>query len=270
MTTAEINHHAISLHLLKMMSRAFLFLLLAFTLPASAAETTLPSADGLTNYLYTPTDQPDAGKTYRLVVGVHGAGGDGKGAGGVAGWATEFDDVLVLGPSFAQPKRDPNTPRPTTMPRDVFQMSGLTHEAKLDALIAEIGKTWKLHPKLFLHGFSAGAQFAHRYAFRHPERVAGVSAHSAGSWAKLDGGDIINPAAKGIPFVVSCGEDDHGTGGPPGTPTRIEGAKRFAADLQSLGFAVELKTWPGVGHAQTDEAKAMGKALLEKVRAALP
>ncbi len=232
-----------------------------------AVETTFPSDDGLTNFFYTPTEKPDATKTYRLVVGVHGVGGTGKGAGGVAGWATEFDDVVVLGPSFAQPKRDPNAPSAAAMPRDIFQMSGPAHEVKLAALITEIAKTWKLHPKIMVHGFSAGAQFAHRYAFKHPELVAAVSAHSGGSWATLDGDDRINPEAKRIPFAISCGEEDRGTGGPAGTPTRIEGAKRFAADLQSLGFDVEFKTWPGIGHEQTAEAVAMGRTLLAKVRA---
>ncbi|MBI5772948.1 MAG: hypothetical protein HZA89_04285 [Verrucomicrobia bacterium] len=233
-----------------------------------ASETAMPDANGLTHWLYTPTEKPVVGKTYWLVVGVHGAGGTGKGAGGVAAWATEFDDVIVLGPSFEHPKRDPNAPRPATMPRDIFQMSGPTHEAKLSELVAQVRKKWNLHPKIVLHGFSAGAQFSHRYAFRHPELVAAVSAHSGGSWAKLDGDDHINPAAKHIPFTVSCGEDDRGSGGPPGTPPRIEGARRFAGQLRSLGFALEFKTWPGIGHQQTPDAKALGRALLEKVRRA--
>lgn len=230
------------------------------------SETAMPDANGLTHWLYTPTEKPVAGRTYWLVVGVHGAGGTGKGAGGVATWASHFDDVIVLGPSFEQPKRDPSAPRPATMPRDIFQMSGPSHEAKLLELIAQVRKTWSLQPRLFLHGFSAGAQFTHRYAFRHPERVAAVSAHSGGSWAKLDGDDRINPAANHILFAVSCGEEDRGSGGPPGTPPRIEGARRFAGQLLALGFAVEFKTWPGIGHQQTPEAKTLGRALLEKVR----
>jgi predicted esterase len=234
---------------------------------AFAAESTLADRDGLTNWLYTATEQPDATKTYWLVVGVHGAGGNGKGAAGAAAWAGEFDNVIVLGPTFSQPKRDPNVPRPATMPRDIFQMSGPAHEEKLDGLIAEIGRTWKLHPKIIVHGFSAGAQFAHRHAFRHPERVAAVSAHSGGSWAQIEGDDRINPAAKGIPFVVSCGEDDKGTGGPLGTLPRIEGARRFAENLRSLGFSVDFKTWPGVGHAVAPGVMPMDRALLEKVRA---
>ncbi|MDP3072883.1 MAG: PHB depolymerase family esterase [Opitutaceae bacterium] len=231
-----------------------------------AGETALPDANGLTHWLYTPTENAVAGKAYWLVVGVHGAGGTGKGAAGIAAWATDFDDVIVLGPSFEQPKRDPAGPRPAAMPRDIFQMSGPAHEAKFAELIAQIRKDWNLHPKIFLHGFSAGAQFCHRYAFRHPELVAAVSAHSGGSWARLDGEDRINPAAKHIPFAVSCGEDDQGTGGPLGTPPRIAGARRFTEQLVALGFAVEFKTWPGVGHRQTPEAIALGRALLERVR----
>jgi len=127
-----------------------------------------------------------------------------------------------------------------------------------------LGKTWRLHPKIFLHGFSAGAQFTHRFAFKHPELVAGVSAHSGGSWAKQQGDDRISPLARNVPFAVSCGEDDYSNGGPQTTPGRIDGAKLFTTNLRSLGFSVEFKTWPGVGHAQT--ATAMGRALLDKVR----
>lgn len=39
------------------------------------SETAMPDANGLTHWLYTPTEKPVAGRTYWLVVGVHGAGG---------------------------------------------------------------------------------------------------------------------------------------------------------------------------------------------------
>ena len=247
---------------------AALCLILISAGSVSAAETTLTHSDGSTAWLYTPSEKPDAAKTYWLVVGVHGVGANGQGACGAAYLPKEFDDVIVLGPSFRQPRRDKNAPRPPGMPRDSYEMSGPTHEAKLAALIAEVGRTWKLHPKIVVHGFSAGAQFAHRFAFKHPEQVAGVSAHSGGSWARLEGDDKINPAAKSILFAVSCGEDDKGSGGPPGTPTRIEGAKQFAENLKSLGFGVEFQTWPGVAHDFAPGLMPMAKALLEKVRAA--
>lgn len=239
---------------------------LAVLTEAYSAETELASPDGLVSYLYTPKEKPDPNKTYWLVVGVHGVGGNGKGACGIAEWAGAFDDVLVLGPSFAQPKFEGNEARPKQLPGESYQRSGPAHEAKLSGLISKIERTWKLHPKIFLHGFSAGAQFVHRYAMKQPEQVAGVSAHSAGSWARREGDDRINPAAKPVPFALSCGEDDKGSGGPPGTPPRIDGVRQFASDLRALGFSVELQTWPSVGHQQTPEAKAMGRTLFERVR----
>jgi len=38
--------------------------------------------------------------------------------------------------------------------------------------------------------------------------------------------------------------------------------------LKSLGFSVELQTWPGVAHDFAPGLMSMAKALLEKVRAA--
>jgi poly(3-hydroxybutyrate) depolymerase len=243
-----------------------------FSLPLRAVENTHVDADGLISYIYTPTEKPDPVKTYWLVVGVHGAGGTGQGACGVANWATTFDDVIVLGPSFAQPKpgnapkRDPAAPPMTVMPRDSYQMAGPVPDAKLKALIAEIGRTWKLHPKILGHGFSAGAQFVHRFAFNNPTLVAAVSAHSAGTWATQEGGDRINPEARAIPFALSCGENDLAKSFPGAAGTRLGLCRAFAADLLGLGFNVQLGTWPGVGHAQSAAALAMARALLDRIR----
>ena len=246
------------------------FIMVTGPLSARAGETQLTDSQGLTAWLYTPTDLPDPAKTYWLVVGVHGAGGNGQGACGVAHFAKEFDDVIVLGPSFAQPKRDPTAPRPTGMPKDAYQMAGPLHEAKLKELSAQVGRTWKLHPKIIVHGFSAGAQFVHRFTFKNPDLVAGVSAHSGGGWATLEGDDQINPAAKAIPFTVSCGEDDNGKSGPGSRLSRLEGCREFATTLTSLGFNVALKTWPGVGHTLTADTCAEAKQLVDKVRLAKP
>lgn len=59
-------------------------------------------------------------------------------------------------------------------------MNGPAQETKLIALIAEVGEAWKLHPKVFFHGFSEGAELVHRFAMKNPEHVADVSAASAG------------------------------------------------------------------------------------------
>lgn len=242
---------------------------LSSRLLSAATETRIVSEDGMTNYLYTPSASPDPNKTYWLVIGVHGLGGNGRGALGLADWADKYSDVVVLGPSFAQ-KRPLKTGEegPTNVAyagKETYAQVGPIHEAKLKELVEKTSREWKLKPKYFLFGFSAGAQFVHRYAFRYPEKVAGVSAHSAGAWAEEGGEDAINPAAKFIPFAVSCGESDKGTiraGGPP----RIEGVKKFAETLKKLGFTVELRTWPNVEHTLTPEARSFGRELFDKVR----
>ena len=257
-------------------NRYLLVLSILLPLAARAVETEIKDADGPTSWVYTPTEKPDPAKTYWLVVGVHGVGGNGRGACGVADWATAMDDVIVLGPSFAQmsreeyEKRNADQARPPGPPRDSYQMSGPVHEAKLKAQIAELGRHWDLHPKVFIHGFSAGAQFTHRFAFKNPEIVDAVSAHSAGSWASPEGDDRINPAARAIPFALSCGEADNGKMSPSSGFTRIEACRAFAADLLSCGFSVQLGTWPGVDHNQAPEAKALGRALLERLRKPVP
>lgn len=58
--------------------RAALCLVLITAGSVFAGETTLTDDDGLTVWLYTPTEKPDPAKTYWLVVGVHGVGTDGK------------------------------------------------------------------------------------------------------------------------------------------------------------------------------------------------
>lgn len=243
-----------------------IFFILAISLYACAQgnETILIDSEGQKTYLYTPAEKPMEGKTYWLAIGVHGAGGEGKGGGGIGYWAK--DDVIVLGPSFLQPKRDENAHKTGGPPPESYQMCGPTHEAKLKALIAEVGKTWKLHPKVFLHGFSAGAQFVHRFAMKNPEMVAGVSAASAGSWSTRGFGEI-NPAASGIPFGISCGQYDREKSGPSSPLNRLEWMQEFAKALKDAHFDVDSRVIPNTGHKATADTMALAEACFKRARA---
>lgn len=228
-------------------------LLLTAPFLACAADFTITDDDGLTAWVRTPVEKPKPGKTYRLVVSVHGVGASGKhGLAFLADWPA-LDDVIVLAPTFAPPKEKGREGYATS-----YQMSGPAHVAKLEALITELDGTWKLHPKIILNGFSAGAQFAHRYAMLHPERVAAVAAHSGGSWAKTEGDDRINPAAKSIPFAISCGELD---------TKRLVAARTFSDSLKALDFAVDFHSWPEVAHTFSPGASAQTLTLVQRLRA---
>jgi predicted esterase len=230
---------------------------------ANAAETKFKDSENLDAYLHTPTDQPVEGKTYWLAIGVHGLGGDGKGANGLAGWAK--DDVIVLGPTFLQPKAEAEVPNTDGPPTVSYQMCGPSHETKLKALIEAVGKTWKLHPKVFLHGFSAGAQFAHRFAMKNPELVAGVSAASAGSWSTRGLGDI-NPAASRMPFAISCGEHDRGKSSDDSPLGRLEWMQEFAGALNAAHFDVTAQEIVNTSHQSTPQTLALAAACFQRAR----
>jgi poly(3-hydroxybutyrate) depolymerase len=209
---------------------------------AAPQEIVLTDREGKSAWLYTPA-RLDPDRTYWLVVGVHGLGGNGAGAAGLAGWA-ERGDVVVLGPTFD----------------DGYQAGSGVHEEKLIALVAETAKHCKVHPRIFLHGFSAGAQFAHRFTFRNPGLVAGASVHSAGSW------DEPNPAARDIPWSVSCGEKDTAKSHPAMPLNRIDGYRAFVEALREQKFDVTARSLPGVDHRETPQVSQMARACFEKAR----
>lgn len=171
-------------------------------------------------------DDAQAARTYWLVVGIHGYGGNGAGAAGLAEW-TKKDDVIVVGPTF------PNG----------YQMLDLETDMQLIGIFTHLSQRFRLHPKMFVFGFSGGSQFAHRFALKHPDLVLGCSAHSGGTW-----GGEVNPAAVGIPFAVSCGEEDTEQSSPQSPMGRLDWFKDFAGGLNSGPFTFKARSWPGVGH----------------------
>ena len=56
----------------------------------------------------------------------------------------------------------------------------------------------RYHQRMCLYGFSAGAQFVHRFTYAHPERVACCAALSAGSWTWPDGTYSDHPSRPGF------------------------------------------------------------------------
>ena len=206
----------------------------AFALVSSfAGETVIKDSQGMDCFVYTP-DPIDPGKTYQLVVGVHGAGGRGNGAAGMQGWAKR-GDVIVIGPSFETKGERP------------YQNGDGVHAEKLIALFEGLKKEHKLRDRMFLHGFSGGSQFSHRFAMLHPELVCGVSAHSGGTWA-TDGYGEFSTSAKGIPFAVSCGEKDTAKAFPEAPFNRLEWFGRFRDEIDKKRFAHIAASWPEAGH----------------------
>lgn len=171
----------------------------------------------------------DAARTYWLVVAVHGAGGKGDGMKSFTLTGTQ-DDYLVVAPSF--PLGNPG----------YYQVLGGGADQQLIGLFKQLQTRFKLRPRLFLYGFSGGAQFAHRFTMAHPDLVIGVSAHSGGTW-----GPALNPKASTIPLALSCGLDDIKPSTSGDAPRIVEADGYFQQVLKG-GYCAKLRYWEGVGH----------------------
>jgi len=177
-------------------------------------------------FLYVPDDYGSS-KTYWLVVGVHGYGGTGKLAGSYSGWIDK-GNVIVVGPSF---------------PNEGYQILAKESDQQLIGLFKQLQKEFRLYPKMFVAGFSGGAQFAHRFTLKYPELIVGCAAHSAGTW-----NDNVNAKAAAVPMAISCGEDDKAKSTSDARMSRIDWAKTFAKKLRDADFYCKIRFWSGVPH----------------------
>lgn len=212
----------------------------------SAEKIHFNGTDHRAGYYVVPDNLPDDGGKVWVVVDVHGAGGlrnDNPGPG--LARLLEPEPVIVLVPSFT----------------NGYQAGDGQWADQLVENFSTIRGNHAVHDRMFIHGHSGGAQFAHRFAFTRPELVAGVSAHSAGSWACSGGYGRINPRARNIPFALSCGENDQALSVPDAPHNRIEWYRLFAAEMERQGFVFRGETWPGVGH--NVPARLYGEALKE-------
>lgn len=182
--------------------------------------------------------------------------------------------VVVVAPRFESPTfRD-------------YQRLGRSHlgeraDLALQRLVADIARrTGADAQQIYLFGHSGGAQFAQRYTFAYPERVASTVAASAGWYAFPDHtrtypyGIRSSPRLPGVrfamervlraPMLVVVGEKDiraHGSAlrrsprldRQQGT-TRLERARRFVDEMEAaaseLGVRTvhELRILPGTDH----------------------
>lgn len=129
-------------------------------------------------YLYIPTSYDEVNPA-RLLVVMHGAG---RRAEEYGSEFTRFADdyrYVILAPLF--PKGEG------------YQQLGLgdsdwmRSDLRLLSLVDEIGTLYKVQTDTFdLFGFSAGAQFSHRFMYVHPERLRTVTAAAPGTIALPD------------------------------------------------------------------------------------
>jgi hypothetical protein len=151
---------------------------------------------------------------------------------------------------------------------------GTRYDLVLLAMIDQASSTWPIRTRrFFMHGFSCGGQFAHRFTYLHPGRLLGVSIGAPGkitlpadAHAWLAGGrggraslasNIEWAALARVSTHLVVGEDDTAVLGASSDDknstdeprTRMGNVLALSAAWQASGIQCRVDVVPGVGHA---------------------
>src|SRR5438309_8071780 len=221
------------------------------------------------------TTQPAAPAT--LVIVLPGLGNEGRDLAQEFVSAAEEHRWLLLAPS---PEYDP-------IANESLTLADLRVDESLVALADQVMARSRFHiaPVIDVVGFSRGAQSAHRFALRHPQRVAALATFSAGTYTMptssapypLGVGDFalwngrrpLDVAAlRNVRVLVGVGGADANPADvvrawdAVGGTTCLERGTRFAHALEELGGPSRFATYPGVGHAFVPAMRADAVAWL--------
>jgi len=206
----------------------------------------------------------DPSRPATLVVVLPGLGGIGRDMAQDFVAAAETDRWLLLAPS---PDYDPRSTN------ESLEEADLRVDNELVALVDQITSrpSWHLSAQIDITGFSRGAQQAHRFVLRHPDRVAALASFSAGTYTMptslqpyplgIGGFERWNHLRPFDPVTLQRVRVLIGVGAADGNPadvvrawdavggtTRLERGSRFAQALVQLHVPARFQTYPGVGH----------------------
>src|SRR5262249_23725084 len=102
---------------------------------------------------------------------------------------------------------------------------GIRFDDELLYMVDEVAEGWGVQrDRFYLHGFSGGGQFAHRFCYAHPDRLAGLSIGAPRRITQLDdtlpwwlgtggfreqfGVDVDLAALKRVPVQMVVGDAD--------------------------------------------------------------
>jgi pimeloyl-ACP methyl ester carboxylesterase len=219
--------------------------------------------------LYVPRGYRAVGERLPLLVSVHDAARTAETYRDVFADFAEQHRCVIMAPLFPINASDLDSVHNYKQ----IDYDGVRFDQLMLAMVEEVTDLWRLiSGKFFLFGFSAGGQFAHRFAYLHPGRLAALSVGAAGwitrpdlalSWpAGLRGveelfgvpPDLTDLAEVPVQFVV--GGDDTVISLTAGPQTqdqgevrnRVANARLLCEDFKAIGVPAELAVVPGATH----------------------
>lgn len=187
-------------------------------------------------YLYVPKAYA-ADQEWPLFVGIHGAGGSGMDCWNLWQSYADKEGFILLCPS---------------VPGNSSGFYLDVGETTVWSAIGELKKEYRVKPRMFFTGFSAGAFFIQGFTYHYPSYVSGLSILSSGVY--------LNPNlfAEVIPMVVVIGDQDNASA--------VQTSQIFVRDLRQFGFDVQYELMPGVGHAVTKKGIDLTIDLFRKIK----
>jgi poly(3-hydroxybutyrate) depolymerase len=182
--------------------------------------------------------------------------------------------AIVLAPLFPAAVIDPEDLHNYKF----IEYRGIRYDRALLDMVDEVAARYPVAAgRFYLHGFSGGGQFAHRFFYLHPDRLAGLSIGAPGRITELDGalpwwrgtkdiearfGQAIDIAAlRRVPVLMVVGEQDVDTweinnpgesnwmaGADSTGRTRIERLHTLERGFRAHGIDVRFELIPGVAH----------------------
>ncbi|KAK7433550.1 hypothetical protein VKT23_020724 [Stygiomarasmius scandens] len=223
--------------------------------------------------LYVPKGHSFSGPELPLLVIIHGTR---RQTGKYADKLKQFcedHNVVLMTPLFPAGIEDPE---------DLHNYKNIIYnnirfDTLLLSMIDQASRVWRLQTdRFYLHGFSGGGQFAHRFLYLYPDRLAGVSIGAPGritqpdtdhSWpAGLGGVEQVfgicgvpnHRAVAQVPIQLVVGEEDENTAllklakkknqAESEAENRVERIQWLKAAWEKCGIQSELAVVPGVGH----------------------
>lgn len=204
----------------------------------------------------------------------------------------DTNGVVVLVPLFPAGLMDPDDLHNFKF----IEYRGIRFDRALLAIIDEVAERFPVSAERFyLHGFSGGGQFVHRFYYLHPHRLAGVSIGAPGRITELDdalpwwlgtggmeerfGVSVDREALRRVPVHMVVGADDTETweinnpgesnwmdGAEKTGSTRVERLRTLERSLTSEGISVRFDLVPDVGHRGTLVLPAVEAFFAELIR----
>lgn len=218
--------------------------------------------EAFTYYLYIPHKIKRLEEKFKLIVLIHGTERSAEGYRNKFKKFAELTNSIVLAPLFPAP---PIGQRQLSNYNFVKNpVNQLRYDSVLLDIIQELKEEFLIENKFYLHGFSGGGQFVHRFYYLYPELLHAVSIGAPGNITLLDEKEkwpagignvhqefqreISVEAMKKVKLQIIAGEEDLEIVAKDSAATRIDNCQQLASEFKNFGIPATFELVAGVGH----------------------